>query len=53
MLPGSGKTCIAFDQGGLIFVAGIQSKMLRLYDLKTFESVGFCSSPLMDIMWYR
>ncbi len=41
VVAGSGKTCIAYDQGGLIFAAGIQSKFLRLYDLKTYENVGW------------
>ncbi len=36
----SGRPVAAFDPEGLIFAAGINSEMLKLYDLRSFDKVG-------------
>ena len=35
----SGRPVAAFDPEGLIFAAGINSEMLKLYDLRSFDKV--------------
>ena len=39
-MAGSGSSVVGFDQGGLVFGVGMQSRFLRLYDLKNYENVG-------------
>lgn len=45
-----GKPVCSFDPEGLIFAAGINSEMVKLYDLRSFDkvrSVKVCKRPLM------
>ena len=35
----SGRPVTAFDPEGLIFAAGVDSEIIRLYDLRTFDKV--------------
>lgn len=35
----NGRPVAGFDPEGLIFAAGIDSRMLKLYDLKSFDKV--------------
>ena len=37
----SGRPVAAFDPEGLIFAAGINSEMLKLYDLRSFDKVCY------------
>ena len=39
-----GRPVAAFDPEGLIFAAGINSEMVKLYDLRSFDKVSFYSS---------
>jgi COMPASS component SWD2 len=41
ILASGGRPQVAFDQGGVIFAVGMHSNVIRLYDLKNFESVRF------------
>ena len=36
----NGRPVTSFDPEGLIFAAGIESRQLKLYDLRTFDKVG-------------
>ena len=36
----NGPPIASFDPEGLIFAAGIDSRQLKLYDLRTFDKVG-------------
>ena len=36
----NGRPVVNFDPEGLIFAAGIDSRQLKLYDLRTFDKVG-------------
>jgi len=47
LLPAS-PPCIAFDQPGLVFAAGLNSSVIRLYDLKNFENGPFSSFRIYD-----
>jgi len=38
-----GRPIAAFDPEGLIFAAGINSEMVKLYDLRSFDKVIVCS----------
>lgn len=35
----TGRPVTAFDPEGLIFAAGVDSEIIRLYDLRTFDKV--------------
>lgn len=35
----SGRPVTSFDPEGLIFAAGVDSEIIRLYDLRTFDRV--------------
>ena len=37
----NGPPIASFDPEGLIFAAGIDSRQLKLYDLRTFDKVGY------------
>lgn len=49
-MAGSGASVIGFDQSGLVFGVGMQSRMLRLYDLKNYENGPFASFDLTKII---
>jgi len=36
----NGRPVVSFDPEGLIFAAGIDSRQLKLYDLRTFDKVS-------------
>ena len=36
----NGRPVASYDPEGLIFAAGIDSRQLKLYDLRTFDKVG-------------
>lgn len=36
-----GKPVCSFDPEGLIFAAGINSEMVKLYDLRSFDKASF------------
>ena len=36
----SGRPVTSFDPEGLIFAAGVDSEIIRLYDLRTFDRVS-------------
>ena len=36
----NGRPVAAFDPEGLIFAAGVDSEMIKLYDLRSFEKVN-------------
>ena len=38
----SGKPVASFDPEGLIFSVGVESKMVKLYDLRSFDKVCTC-----------
>ena len=44
----TGKPVASFDPEGLIFSVGVESKMVKLYDLRSFDKVCMC-----DIMTTR
>ena len=35
----NGRPAVSYDPEGLIFAAGIDSRQLKLYDLRTFDKV--------------
>ena len=37
----NGQPVAAFDPEGLIFAAGVDSEMIKLYDLRSFDKVSF------------
>ena len=37
----SGRPVASFDPEGLIFAVGIESKMVKLYDLRSFDKVSY------------
>ena len=39
----SGRPVASFDPEGLIFAVGIESKLVKLYDLRSFDKVNFVS----------
>lgn len=43
-----GKPVCSFDPEGLIFAAGINSEMVKLYDLRSFDKArGFCIREIL------
>ena len=40
-IPGGGKPVAGFDPEGLVFGLGVNSEMLRVYDLRSFDKVRF------------
>lgn len=48
-LSGMGPSVVGFDQSGLVFGVGMQSRYLRLYDLKNYENGPFASFDLSNI----
>ena len=38
----SGRPVASFDPEGLIFAVGVESKMVKLYDLRSFDKVCMC-----------
>ena len=42
-----GRPIASFDPEGLIFAAGIESKQLKLYDLRSFDKVGIIKTTHM------
>ena len=50
----SGRPVAAFDPEGLIFAAGINSEMLKLYDLRSFDKVCYFRHCYFYLVWrYR
>ena len=44
-----GRPVASFDPEGLIFAAGIESKQLKLYDLRSFDKVSsLCNVNTLD-----
>ena len=41
----NGRPVSAFDPEGLIFAAGVDSEMIKLYDLRSFDKVRRLPSP--------
>lgn len=37
----SGRPVAAFDPEGLVFSAGVDSEMIKLYDLRSFDKVWY------------
>ena len=37
----NGRPVAAFDPEGLIFAAGVDSEMVKLYDLRSFDKVRY------------
>ena len=46
----NGRPVAAFDPEGLIFAAGVDSEMVKLYDLRSFDKVIICLVKLL-ILW--
>lgn len=46
----NGRPVAAFDPEGLIFAAGVDSEMVKLYDLRSFDKVIICLVKLF-ILW--
>ena len=44
-----GRPVANFDPDGLIFAAGINSDMIKLYDLRSFEKVRFCFTKVFSV----
>ena len=40
-----GRPVAAFDPEGLIFGAGINSELIKLYDLRSFDKVRMINKP--------
>ena len=40
----NGRPVAAFDPEGLIFAAGVDSEMVKLYDLRSFDKVEYLIS---------
>lgn len=47
---GMGPSVVGFDQGGLVFGVGMQSRLLRLYDLKNYENGPFASFDIAKVI---
>ena len=47
----SGRPVAAFDPEGLIFAAGINSEMLKLYDLRSFDKVCYFRYCYFYFVW--
>ena len=37
--PGGGSPRITYDQSGVVFAVGLQSRVIRLFDIKNYENV--------------
>lgn len=51
-----GRPVASFDPEGLIFAAGINSEMIKLYDLRSFDKgpfTTFCLTPDKDCDWTK
>ena len=46
----SGRPVASFDPEGLIFSVGIESKMVKLYDLRSFDKVMLKKLSYKDMM---
>ena len=51
----NGRPVAAFDPEGLIFAAGVDSEMIKLYDLRSFDKVNdglhfFALEVFVDIL---
>ena len=44
----NGPPVAAFDPEGLIFAAGIDSRQLKLYDLRSFDKVSIRNCSVSD-----
>ena len=44
-----GKPVCSFDPEGLIFAAGVNSEMVKLYDLRSFDKVNLW---IFELSWY-
>ena len=49
----SGRPVASFDPEGLIFAVGVESKMVKLYDLRSFDKVCTCIFYLIRDYIYR
>ena len=49
----SGRPVASFDPEGLIFAVGVESKMVKLYDLRSFDKVCTCIFYLIRNYIYR
>ena len=48
----SGRPVASFDPEGLIFAVGVESKMVKLYDLRSFDKVCTCIFYLIRNILY-
>lgn len=46
-----GRPVANFDPDGLIFAAGINSDMIKLYDLRSFEKVIYLKLPVITLFF--
>ena len=46
----NGRPVTSFDPEGLIFAAGVDSEVIRLYDIRTFDKVSFMLTLLDKII---
>ena len=46
----NGRPVAAFDPEGLIFAAGVDSEMVKLYDLRSFDKVIFGTTVSIGIL---
>jgi hypothetical protein len=44
----NGRPVAAFDPEGLVFSAGVDSEMIKLYDLRSFDKVKKVTEARMD-----
>lgn len=48
-----GKPVCSFDPEGLIFAAGVNSEMVKLYDLRSFDKVRYPDFPFYSFCLAR
>ena len=48
----NGRPVAAFDPEGLIFAAGVDSEMVKLYDLRSFDKVIIYLVQLSVLLYY-
>ena len=48
----NGRPVAAFDPEGLIFAAGVDSEMVKLYDLRSFDKVVIYLVQLSVLVYY-
>ena len=48
----NGRPVAAFDPEGLIFAAGVDSEMVKLYDLRSFDKVIMYLVQLSVLVYY-